>query len=64
MERCRITMGKRWKMKCEDCKYHSFIGNTHFCDSKNGKRKTVRISKEDSQKDIDCKWADREVEDE
>lgn len=47
-------------MKCEECKYHSVDGYTHFCDSRKGKRKTVRISKEDAEKDIDCVWADEE----
>lgn len=28
-------------MTCEQCKYHSYIGTTHFCDSRNHKRKTV-----------------------
>jgi hypothetical protein len=45
-------------MKCEDCKYHSFVAGTHFCDSRNHKRRTVRITEEDSKRDIDCKWAD------
>lgn len=47
-------------MKCEDCKYHWADGYTHFCESRNGKRKTVRISREDAEKDIDCEWADKE----
>ena len=47
-------------MTCKDCKYHSYIGGTHFCDSRNHKRKTVRISEDDAQKDMNCKWADRE----
>ena len=46
-------------MTCEQCKYHTYIDGTHFCDSKNHKRRTVRISKEDAQKDIDCLWADK-----
>ena len=45
-------------MTCKDCKYHSYIGGTHFCDSRNHKRKTVRISEDDAQKDMNCKWAD------
>lgn len=49
-------------MKCSDCKYHSVIDYTHFCDSRNHKRKTVRIDKEDAERDIDCKWADEEKE--
>lgn len=48
------------RMKCEDCKYHSVYGYTHFCDSKNGKRKTVRIKNPEA--DIPCKWADEEKE--
>lgn len=50
-------------MKCEDCKYHSYVGGTHFCDSRNHKRRTVRIDEDDAQKDIDCKWADKESSD-
>ena len=46
-------------MTCEQCKYHTYIGGTHFCDSKNHKRRIVRISKEDAEKDIDCLWADK-----
>ncbi len=49
-------------MTCEQCKYHSYIANTHFCDSKNHKRRTVRISREDAEKDMDCYWADKESE--
>ena len=51
-------------MTCEQCKYHSYIGNTHFCDSRNHKRRTVRISKDDAEKDMDCYWADEEGEQE
>lgn len=47
-------------MKCADCKYHSYVDGTHFCDSINHKRKTVRISDEESTKDIDCKWLRKE----
>ena len=47
-------------MTCEQCKYHSYIDNTHFCDSRNHKRKTVRISQEDAEKDMKCYWADNE----
>jgi hypothetical protein len=43
---------------CDQCKYHSYIAGTHFCDSRNHKRRTVRISQEDAEKDIDCYWAD------
>ena len=32
-------------------------GDTNFCDSRNHKRRTVRISKEDVEKDIDCYWS-------
>ena len=49
-------------MKCEDCKYHLFLGGTHFCVSRNHKRKDVRIDREDAEKDIDCLWARGEVE--
>lgn len=63
MGKTGIKQAKRGKrMKCKDCKYHSVIDYTHFCDSKNHKRKTVRIDKEDAERDIDCKWADEEVE--
>ncbi len=51
-------------MTCEQCKYHSYIANTHFCDSKNHKRRIVRISQEDAEKDIDCYWAESEESDE
>lgn len=44
-------------MTCEQCRYHTYINDTHFCDSKNHKRRTVRISNEDAKKDIDCLWA-------
>ena len=50
-------------MKCDECKYYSYVGGTHFCDSLNHKRRTVRISDEDAQKDMDCKWADKESTD-
>lgn len=52
-------------MTCEQCKYHNYIDGTHFCDSKNHKRRNghvfqaVRISKEDAEKDMDCLWADK-----
>ena len=49
-------------MKCKDCNYYSIVDGTIFCDSKNHKHRTVRISKEDSEKDIDCKWADEKGE--
>lgn len=47
-------------MTCEQCKYHDYIPviDTHFCESRNHKRRTVRISREDAEKDIDCYWAD------
>ena len=52
-------------MTCKNCKYHSYIDGTHFCDSRNHKRRTVRISEEDAEKDMDCYWADKkESEDE
>ena len=51
-------------MTCENCKYHSYIADTHFCDSKNHKCRTVRISQEDAEKDMNCYWADeKESED-
>lgn len=50
-------------MTCEQCKYHSCIADAHFCESRNHKRKTVRISNEDAEKDIGCYWADKESED-
>lgn len=50
-------------MKCKDCNYYSIVDGTIFCDSRNHKRRTVRISQEDSEKDIDCKWADEKGED-
>lgn len=46
-------------MICKECKYHTYINGTHFCDSKNHKRKTIRISREDAEKNIDCFWADK-----
>ena len=49
-------------MKCKDCKYYSVVDGTIFCDSRNHKRKTVRIDKEDSERDIDCLWADKKGE--
>ena len=50
-------------MICNECKYHSYINGTHFCESRNHKRKTVRIDNEDANKDIKCRWADSEVQD-
>ncbi|MBO4394737.1 MAG: hypothetical protein J5819_00125 [Eubacterium sp.] len=35
------------------------VDGTIYCDSKNGKRNIVRISKEQADRDIDCKWAYR-----
>lgn len=52
------------RMTCEQCKYHSYIADTHFCDSRNHKRRTIRISREDTEKDMDCYWADEEGENE
>lgn len=49
-------------MTCYECKYHNVVCGTYFCDSRNRKRKTVRIDKNDAKRDIDCLWADR-VED-
>ena len=46
-------------MTCEQCKYHSYIAGTYFCDSRNRKRKTVRISEEDAEKDMYCLWTDK-----
>ena len=48
-------------MKCEDCKYHSYVDGTHFCDSLNHKRRIVRITDKEAKKDIDCKWSRKEV---
>lgn len=45
-------------MKCKDCNYYSMVNGVIFCDSRNHKKRTVRITKEDSERDIDCKWAD------
>lgn len=50
-------------MKCADCKYYSQVGGTIFCDSRNHKRKTVRITREDSERDINCYWSDNYMED-
>lgn len=46
-------------MTCEQCKCHDYIPviDTHFCDSHNHKLRTVRISREDAEKDMDCYWA-------
>lgn len=49
-------------MTCKQCKYHSYIAGVHYCDSRNHKRKTVRISQKDAEKDIDCYWADEREE--
>ena len=50
-------------MICNECEYHSYINGTHFCDSRNYKRNTVRIDNEDANKDIKCRWAESEVQD-
>lgn len=50
-------------MTCKECNYHSYVSGVHFCDSKNHKRRTVRISREDDDKNMDCYWADNESED-
>lgn len=47
-------------MKCKDCNYYSIVDGTIFCDSRNHKRRTVRIDNEDAEKDIECKWADNQ----
>jgi hypothetical protein len=47
-------------MNCNDCIYHTYINDTHFCVSRNHKRKTVRIDNEDSKKDIKCLWVESE----
>ena len=44
-------------MTCKQCKYHQYRNGTHFCVSKNNKRRIVRISEKDAKKDIDCLWA-------
>ena len=50
-------------MKCENCNYYELISGTIFCNSKNHKRRVVRIDREDAERDIDCRWADeKEVE--
>lgn len=49
-------------MTCYECNYHNVVCGTYFCDSRNQKRKTVRIDKDDAERDIDCLLADR-VED-
>ncbi len=48
-------------MTCEQCKYHDYIPviDTHFCESSNHKHRTVRISREDAVKDINCRWTDK-----
>ena len=46
-------------MTCEQCRYHSYVYGAHFCDSRNNKRKTIRISETDTKKDIECWWADK-----
>ncbi len=46
-------------MTCEQCIHHSYIADTHFCDSRHHKRRTVRISQEDAEKDIDCYWTEK-----
>lgn len=45
-------------MKCRDCKYYSYVDGTIFCDSRNHKRKTVRIGRDDAERDINCLWSD------
>ena len=51
-------------MTCEQCKYHSYIADTHYCDSKNHKSEIIMIKREDAEKDMDyCYWADKESED-
>ena len=49
-------------MKCKDCNYYSIVDGTIFCDSRNHKRRTVRIDEEEAERDIDCKWADEKGE--
>lgn len=39
-------------MKCIECKYHSYIGNNHFCDIK--PKKPTRIMPKDAEIDIPC----------
>lgn len=50
-------------MTCKECKYHSYVSGVHFCDSRNHKRRTVRIDDKEALKDIDCKWAERKEQD-
>ena len=47
-------------MTCKECKYHSYVNGTHFCDSRNYKHKTIRIDNKDALKNMDCKWAESE----
>ena len=49
-------------MKCKDCKYYSSDGDTVFCDSRNHKRKTVRIKAKDAERDMNCYWSDELVD--
>ena len=39
-------------MKCIECKYHSYIGNSYFCDIK--PKKPTRIMPKDAEIDIPC----------
>ena len=45
-------------LNCLECKYHEYIDGTHFCNSRNHKRKTVRISDTEAKKKMQCLWAD------
>lgn len=49
-------------MICKDCRYYNLVDGTIFCESRNHKRRTVRIDEEDAKKDIECKFADKESE--
>lgn len=51
-------------LTCFECKYHSIVDGTHFCESRNHKRKTVRISDKDAKKNMQCLWADEKEREE
>jgi hypothetical protein len=39
-------------MKCTECKYHSYIGNSHFCDIV--PEKPTRVMPKDAEMDVPC----------
>jgi hypothetical protein len=57
-----LCLESEGKMICKDCRYYNLVDGTIFCESRNHKSRTVRISEEDAKKDIECKWADKESE--